>query len=119
MKKTDNIDVHRHWLFANKDGKEIKFSQRTMPFAVFKPNAKWGGVCIIGDVKCRIRILHNQEGEKGKRLEVWFPDRELGREVPLEGTTIVGHIEIRGNWREKTGRCIFRAYRKDEANGNR
>ena len=106
MKLTGH-ELHR-WLFHDKDGKEIKFPQKSMPFAVFKKDAVWGGSCDIGDCKCRIRIRHNSGGEKGKRLEVWFPHEELDKVVPFEKSTLVGHIEIRGNFREGTGKCVFR-----------
>ena len=98
---------HR-WLFHNKDGQEIVFSQKNMPFAIFKPNAVWGGSCEIGGIKCRIRIRHNMEGEKGKRIEVWFPHKELNKEMSFEDSTLVGYMEIQGSWQKKTGKCIFR-----------
>jgi hypothetical protein len=100
-------EMHR-WCFEKRDGKEMRFSQKSMPFAVFRENAVWGGVCEIGDIKCRIRIRHNSEGEKGKRLEVWFPDQELGKEVPFEESTLVGYMLIQGSFQKGNGKCVFR-----------
>lgn len=107
-------DVFHRWLFHNKDGKTINFTQKSMPFAVFKPNAVWGGVCELGEVKCRLRIRHNMEGERGKRLEVWFPHIELGEVLPFEKSTLVGYMKISGNWRDGTGRCFFEPYKEEE-----
>lgn len=109
-KKRD--DFHR-WLFERKQGHEVKFTQKSMPFAVFKENAEWGGSCQVGDVKCRIRIRHNSSGEKGKRLEVWFPHSEYGKKVPYEESTLVGYIKISGNWRDGTGVCLFEPYKEN------
>lgn len=105
------LALHR-WLFADKNGKEMKFSQKTMPFAVFKHNAVWGGVCTIGDIKCRIKIWHNSEGEKGKRLEVRFPHEELGKVVPIDKTTLVGYIGIQGSFQKGTGTCVFQTIKE-------
>ena len=104
MSKRD--DLHR-WLFARKGGKEIKFRTKKMPFKVFEPDAVWGGSCELGDTPCRIRVKHNMSGEKGKRLEVWFPHSELDEEVPWERSTLVGYMQVVGNFRQGTGRCIF------------
>ena len=109
----DRTVLHR-WLFSDKSGKTFRFSQRHMPFAVFKTNAVWGGTCEIGDAKCRIRIRHNNDGEKGKRLEVWFPHEELGKVIPYEKSTLVGYMKIKGNWREGTGECYFEPYKKEK-----
>ena len=111
-----NRDRHHRWLFEGKSGWEIRFTQKHMPFAVFKEDAEWGGICYIGDVKCKIRVKHNGNGEKGKRLEVWFPHRELGKEVPYEQSTLVGYMKIKGNWRDKTGRCLFEPYTEEQEN---
>lgn len=111
MNKRD--ELHR-WLFARKEGKEMTFSARSMPFAVFKPNAVWGGVCDLGEVKCRLRIRHNMEGKNGMRLEVWFPHIELGEVVPFEKSTLVGYMKIKGNWREGTGHCFFEPFKEEE-----
>lgn len=108
-----SAEFHR-WLFADKDGKEIKFPQRGMPYAAFKENAVWGGPCTIGDTKCRIRIRHNSEGEKGRRLEIWFPDRELGVEVPFEHSTHVGYVKISGSFQKGTGKCFFEPVEEDD-----
>ena len=107
MEELKGHELHR-WLFHNKNGQTIVFPQKSMPFAVFKKDAVWGGTCEVGGIKCRIRIRHNDEGEKGKRLEVWFPHEELGRELSFEEATLVGYIEIRGSFREGTGKCVFR-----------
>lgn len=105
--KLKGHEIHR-WLFCNKDGQDISFSQKRMPFAVFGENAVWGGSCEIGGMKCRIRIRHNSAGEKGRRLEIWFPHEELDVEVPFEKSTLVGYMEIRGSFQKGTGKCIFR-----------
>ena len=70
--------------------------------------------------KCRVRIAHRQEAEKGKRYEVHFPDREwksIGTDeegkttwtdkVSDDESTLVGYMEIIGNWKNGEGRCIF------------
>lgn len=44
---------------------------------------------------------------EGRRLEVWFPHEELGREVPFERATHVGYMKIKGSWREGMGQCYF------------
>ena len=98
--------LHR-WLFKGKSGKEIRFSAPHMPFSVFMPNAVWGGSCTIGEAICCIRIRHNSSGEKGRRLEVWFPHKEYREEVPYAEATLVGYVKIRGNWKEKTAHCYF------------
>lgn len=108
-----NRSEFHKWLFQNKDWQTIKFSGHTMPFAVFKDDAVWGGSCEIGDVKCNIRIRHNMDGEKGKRLEVWFPNEELGREVPVEESTLVGYMSIQGSFKDGTGKCVFRRWRDE------
>lgn len=100
-------ELHR-WLFCNKDGQEMSFPQKSMPFAVFKKDAEWGGSCEIGGTKCRIRIRHNSDGEKGKRLEVWFPHEESGVVVSYEKATQVGYVEIHGSFQKGTGKCVFR-----------
>lgn len=99
-------DLHR-WLFRPKDGQKIEFTQRNMPFAVFKPHALWGGTCLIGDIKCDVWIQHNDEGEKGKRLEIYFPHKLIGQTVPIEKTTHVGYMKIEGSWQKGTGKCFF------------
>ena len=104
-------ELHR-WLFHDKDGKEIKFHQKNMPFVVFKPNATWGGSCEIGAIDCCVRIRHNSDGEKGKRLEIWFPYRDNSDSVPIEKATLVGYMAIQGSFQKKTGKCIFRQYRE-------
>ena len=109
-----NKDTFNRWLFSMRDGHEITFSQKSMPYAVFADNAIWGGSCHIGDIKCRIRIRHNSNGEKGKRLEVWFPDFVLDKKVPLEESTLVGYIAIKGNFRDGTGKCIFRLLKGED-----
>lgn len=103
-----NREEFHKWLFSDKDGKVMRFSSHGMPFAVFKHGAEWGGSCEIGDVKCGIRILHNMDGEDGKRLEVWFPHKELGREVDFDEATLVGHMAIQGSFKEGNGKCVFR-----------
>ena len=105
--KLKGYELHR-WLFQDKDGKEIKFPQKSMPFAVFKKHAVWGGSCEIGYCKCRIRIRHNNDGEKGKRLEVWFPHKELDEFVPWDKSTLVGYMEIQGSFQRGNGKCVFR-----------
>ena len=77
--------------------------------------------------KCRIRIVHRQDAEKGKRYEVRFPDEEwkaIGvdaegktiweNKVSLEETTLVGYMEIKGNWRNGDGKCIFHPLKNSE-----
>ena len=105
-------DTWNRWLFERKRGHEIKFTQKSMPFSIFKDNAEWGGTCLIGEVKCCIRIRHNGCGEKGKRLEIWFPHSELGKKVPYEESTLVGYMRISGNFRLGTGRCLFEPYKE-------
>ena len=107
MEQLKGHKLHR-WLFHNKAGQAIAFMQKQMPFAVFKKDAVWGGICEIGGIRCRRRIRHNDEGEKGKRLEVWFPHAELGRELSFEEATLVGHMAIEGSFQKGTGKCIFR-----------
>ena len=75
---------------------------------MFKQNAVWGGSCEIGDTKCRIRIRHNSGGEKGKRLEVWFPHEVFDVVVPFDKSTLVGFIEIQGSFQKGNGKCLFR-----------
>ena len=106
-------ELHR-WLFHNKEGLEIKFPQRSMPFAVFKKDAVWGGSCEIGGTICRIRIRHNSEGEKGRRLEIWFPHKELDEAVPFSKSTLVGYMEIRGCYQKGSGKCFFRRIRDEQ-----
>ena len=79
-----------------------------MPFTVFKRDAVWGGSCEIGGTICRIRIRHNSEGEKGRRLEVWFPHKELEEVIPLDKSTLVGYMEIQGSFQKSNGKCVFR-----------
>lgn len=100
-------ELHR-WLFHNKEGQEIAFSQKSMPVAVFKKDAVWGGTCEIGGIRCRIRIRHNSGGEKGKRLEVWFPHEELDEVISLDKSTLVGYMEIQGSFQKGNGKCVFR-----------
>ena len=100
-------ELHR-WLFCNKDGQEMSFPQKSMPFAVFKKDAEWGGSCEIGGTKCRIRIRHNSDGEKGRRLEVWFPHKDLEEAIPLDESTLVGYMEIQGSFQKSNGKCVFR-----------
>ena len=105
--KLKGHEFHR-WLFLDKGGKEIKFPQKSMPFAVFKKDAVWGGSCDIGDCRCRIRIRHNSIGQKGRRLEIWFPHEELDEVIPFERATLVGFVEIQGSFQKGTGKCLFR-----------
>lgn len=107
MEELKGHELHR-WLFHNKDGQTIVFPQKSMPFAVFKKDAIWGGICEIGGIKCRIRIRHNSEGEKGKRLEVWFPHEELEEVVPQDKSTLVGYMAIIGSFQKGNGKCVFR-----------
>lgn len=116
-------DERHRWLFANKDGNKMTFTQEGMPFRILKNGARFGGVVQIGDTKCRIRMLRNQKAESGKRNEVRFPDIEWKRikdgdgdgdgdglwtnKVSDSDSTLVGHMEITGNWKEGTGKCIF------------
>ena len=65
-------DERHRWLFANMDGRRITFGQRIMPFRVMRPNAEVGGVAFLDGNRCRIRIVHRQDAEKGKRYEVRF-----------------------------------------------
>ena len=112
-------DERHRWLFADKDGQTIKFTQEGMPFRILKDDAHFGGVVHIGDTKCRIRIIRNQRADKGKRNEVRFPDAEWKLEPDKDGTlrwtdklkteetTLVGYMEIKGNWKNGEGKCIF------------
>lgn len=112
-------DERHIWLFAGKDGHTINFTQEGMPFRVMKPNAVFGGVVHINDTKCRIRIVHRQDAENGKRYEVRFPDAEWKLEpdkdgtlrwtdkLTIEETTLVGYMEIKGNWKAGDGKCLF------------
>ena len=112
-------ELHR-WLFANMEGRLITFDQKGMPFRIMKPDAEFGGVVHINDTKCRLRILHRKDSEKGKRYDVYFPDREWKRigtdeegkpvwtdKVSTDESTLVGYMEISGNWKDGKGRCIF------------
>lgn len=118
-------DERHRWLFAHMDGRRITFEQKGMPFRVMRPNAVFGGVVYIKDTKCRIRIVHKQDAEKGKRYEVRFPDKEWKKEyideeldpiwtndVPLAETTLVGYMEITGNWKAGEGKCLFHPVEK-------
>lgn len=113
-------DERHRWLFSHMEGRSITFKKKGMPFRVMKPDAEVGCVVNINGTKCRVRIVHRQEAEKGKRYEVHFPDREWKRigtdeegntawtyHVSDEESTLVGYIEITGNWKNGTGRCIF------------
>ena len=122
-------DERHRWLFAHMDGRMITFEQKGMPFRVMRPDAIFGGTVSIKDTKCRIRIVHNHEEDKVKRYEVRFPDKEWKRigfddegneiwtsNVKLEETTLVGYMEITGNWKNREGKCIFHpiGYRETE-----
>lgn len=121
-------DERHRWLFADKDGQTIKFTQEGMPFRILKDDAHFGGVVHIGDTKCRIRIIRNQRAEKGKRNEVHFPDFEWRREetdgrdglwtneVADSESTLVGYMEIAGNWKTGEGKCIFHPVDEKESN---
>lgn len=112
-------DERHRWLFADKDGKRISFTQEGMPFRILKDGARFGGVVYIGDTKCRIRILRNGKAPKGKRNEVHFPDAEWRKEEDASGdglwtnevadcdSTLVGYMEIKGNWKTGEGKCVF------------
>ena len=119
-------DERHRWLFAKMDGRRITFEQKGMPFRVMRPNEVFRGVAFLDNNRCRIRIVHNQEAEKGKRYEVRFPDKEwklVGtdeegkpiwtNEVQLEETTLVGYMEIKGNWKAGEGRCSFHPIQDD------
>lgn len=106
MSQKNRDELHR-WLFCRRGGHEITFSQKIMPFEIFKEDATWGGTCHIGDIKCQIRIRHNCSAPKGKRLEVRFPHKELDVVVPIEETTLVGYVKIQGNFRDGSGKCFF------------
>ena len=104
---------HR-WCFAHKDGQRMVFTQQGMPFRIFQPDAVFGGVIEIGGIKCRVRIVRNPNAEKGKRNEVHFPDAEWSckdgawtDKVTMEESTLVGYMEITGNWKDGKGRCVF------------
>ncbi|MBO6031773.1 MAG: hypothetical protein J6Q22_09995 [Prevotella sp.] len=111
-------EMHR-LLFSNMEGRQITFKQKGMPFRVMRPNSVFGGVAYFDNNKCRIRIVHRQESEEGKRYEVRFPDVEwkLISNGSGEGvwtnkvedcdSTLVGYMEITGNWKAGTGKCIF------------
>ena len=94
-------------LFSHMEGREMYFPSSGMPFKVMKPDGEFGGLTYIGYCRCRVRVVHKQEAEKSKLYEVRFPDSELDKKVPTEETTLVGYMEIKGNWREHTGKCIF------------
>ena len=111
-------DERHRWLFAKMDGRRITFDQKGMPFRVMRPNAVFGGVAYLDNNRCRIRVVHRQDAEKGKRYEVRFPDKEWRQtgteenptwtnDVPLAETTLVGYMEITGNWKAGEGRCWF------------
>lgn len=113
-------DERHRWLFAKMDGRRITFGQKGMPFRVMRPDAVFRGVAFLDGNRCRIRIVHKQDAEKGKRYEVRFPDKEWrqvgtddkgmpiwANDVPLEETTLVGYMEITGNWKAGEGRCWF------------
>ena len=113
--------LHR-WLFTNHDGQKITFTQKGMPFRILRPDAVFGGTVDIGGTKCRIRIIRKESAEKGKKNEVRFPDfewrqNEYGNwtsKVTDEESTLVGYMEIKGNWKEGTGKCIFHAVGLEE-----
>lgn len=129
-------DERHRWLFAHMEGRRITFKQKGMPFRVMRPNAVFSGVAYLNDTKCRIRIVHKQDTEKGKRYEVRFPDREYvnnpryapnaipeeGKPIeepmilstlPIGDTTLVGYMEIAGNWKAGEGRCWFHPIHDD------
>lgn len=119
-------DERRRWLFAHMDGRQITFEQKGMPFRVMQPDAEFGGVAKFKDTKCGIRIVHKQDAEKGKRYEVRFPDKEWQlipnekgqlewtNHVETSDTTLVGYMEITGNWKKGEGKCIFHPILKPE-----
>lgn len=112
-------DERHKSLFSHMEGRKITFTQDGMPFRILKDGARFGGVVHIGDTKCRIRILRNQKAENGKKNEVHFPDTEWKREDNDGGdglwtnkvedceSTLVGYMEIKGNWKAGEGMCIF------------
>lgn len=90
------------------DGREITFTQRDMPFKAMRATyAEIGDTVHIGDCKCRVRVVRRKEAEKGKRYEIRFPDTELEKKMPMGKTTLVGYMEIKGNWKKHEGKCIF------------
>ena len=102
-----NRDTRHRWLFSHMEGREVTFTQTGMPFRIMRPDAVVGGVVYIGDCKCRVRMCRKQNAEQGKRYEVRFPDTEIGEKVSEEGSTLVGYLEMKGNWSEGSGVCIF------------
>lgn len=108
-------DERHRWLFAKMDGRRIYFTQAGMPFRVLRKGARFGGVVTIGDTKCRIRIIRREEEDKGKKNEVHFPDFEWKQledgswssSVTDDDSTLVGFMEICGNWKAGDGKCIF------------
>lgn len=99
-------DERHRWLFEKKEGHIIHFTQDGMPFRMFRPHEVFGGVVHINDIKCCIRIVNNPDAEKRKRLEVRFPHKEE-KVLPIEETTLVGYMEICGNWKKGEGKCLF------------
>ena len=102
-------------LFSHMEGRRIHFTQKGMPFRVLRTGARFGGVVTIGDTKCRIMIIRNETADKWKRNEVHFPDfewKQLDEEswssaVADEDSTLVGYMEVCGNWKAGEGTCIF------------
>lgn len=110
-------ELHK-WLFSKMDGREMKFTQQGMPFKVLHSGARVGGTVTIGENPCKVWLVRRSEAEKGKRIEVRFPYKmyrrvEEGDEeptsdlIPVEESTLVGYMEVRGNFKQGTGRCVF------------
>jgi hypothetical protein len=110
-------DERHKWLFAHMDGRKVTFTQTGMPFRIMRPEAVVGGVVYIGDCKCRVRMCQKPQAEHGKRYEVRFPDTEIDGKVPMEETTLVGYLEIKGNWGDGLGVCIFHPVGTEEYYG--
>ena len=88
------------WLFANKDGEEVEFTNVAIAQRVFDYGVDFDGVVTIGAAKAKVKLCHDAEtGE----VEVRFPHIELGKIVPLWETVGVGWIV-----RDNEGKCWFR-----------
>lgn len=89
------------WLFSNKDGDEVLFSDARIASRIFDEGEDFDGTVTIGATKTIVKFCHDADtGE----VEVRFPHKQLEKVVPLWETVGVGWLV-----RDGEGRCRFRS----------
>lgn len=89
--KFPSKEIAYQWLFSNKRGDEISFSNSNVGIRVFQWGKDFAGTVGIGFSKVRVKLVHDRDS---RQIKVYFPHNELDEIVPLERSCHVGYARV-------------------------